>query len=381
MFMFTMKHKKSKQNKRLLGRISAAPTLLIAAILTLAVISAPLVRADQYEEQIKALNAQNAVHSTDITQLGAEAASLADAAAKLQAQINDLQAQINSNQAKSEDLRKQIVAAEEELAKQKKLLGENIKAMYLEGDISTIEMLASSKNLNEFVDKQQYRNAVKDKIKTTLDRITVLKLELKTQRETLEKQIADQQSMQAQLDGQRAEQNRLLRLNQQEQAALDQQIKANNNNIRELRRQQLIANARFIGGTPGTGPACGGGYPARWCEIPQDSTIDSWGMYNRECVSYTAFKVAASGRRMPYWGGIGNANQWDDNAREAGTSVDANPREGDVAQTDRGSYGHVMYVEYVYGDGTILISQYNAGLDGRYSEKRISAADLNFIHF
>jgi surface antigen len=104
-------------------------------------------------------------------------------------------------------------------------------------------------------------------------------------------------------------------------------------------------------------------------------------MYNRECVSYTAFKVAVSGRHMPYWGGYGNANQWDDNARASGIAVDGNPREGDVAQTDNGYYGHVMYVEYVYGDGTILISQYNVNLDGRYSEKRISAAGLNFIHF
>jgi surface antigen len=101
-------------------------------------------------------------------------------------------------------------------------------------------------------------------------------------------------------------------------------------------------------------------------------------MYNRECVSYTAFRVAASGRYVPW--GLGNANQWDDNARARGIPVDSNPRPGDVAISNAGAFGHAMYVESVSG-GTIFVSQYNAALDGRYSTKTISAAGLVFIHF
>jgi surface antigen len=104
-------------------------------------------------------------------------------------------------------------------------------------------------------------------------------------------------------------------------------------------------------------------------------------MYNRECVSYTAFRVAASGRYMPFWGGVGNANQWDDNARAIGIPVDSNPRAGDVAIKNSMPYGHAMYVESVNGNGTINISQYNAALDGRYSTNTISPSGLVFIHF
>jgi surface antigen len=104
-------------------------------------------------------------------------------------------------------------------------------------------------------------------------------------------------------------------------------------------------------------------------------------MYLRQCVSYTAWKVHASGRNMPYWGGFGNAKQWDDNAIAAGIPVDRNPQVGDVAVSNRGYYGHVMYVEAVHGDGTISISQYNASWDGTYSEARIPIGDLVFIHF
>jgi surface antigen len=127
-------------------------------------------------------------------------------------------------------------------------------------------------------------------------------------------------------------------------------------------------------------------YPNNWRSAPQDSMLDNWGMFNRECVSYTAWKVYESGRNMPYWGGSGNANQWPGDARAAGIPVDGNPKVGDVAIKPSGPYGHAMYVEHVYSDGSIYVSQYNAQLNGTYSEAIISASGvqaygLEFIHF
>lgn len=378
--LFMVKTKQKVKNKKTPIRQQFL-TLAAVAILAAGFFMTPLVLADQYDEQIKQIQAENSQKKATVSQLQIQANSYQGEIDRLQGQINAIQQQIRDNEAKRDDLQKQIEAAQAELERQKQLLGTNIKAMYVEGDISTLEMLASSKDLSEFLDKQQYRTSVQQKIKITLDKITVLKAQLREQKTQIEKLLADQQAMSQQLGATQAQQAGLLAYTQDQKNQFTAQIQANNANIKELRRQQLIANARFIGGAPGSGPACGGGYPARWCEIPQDSVIDSWGMWNRECVSYTAFKVYESGRHMPYWGGRGNANEWDNNAVADGIPMDGNPREGDVAQTNAGGLGHVMYVEYVYSDGTILISQYNAGLDGRYSEKRISAGGLNFIHF
>src|SRR3989344_2938460 len=188
---------------------------------------APLARADRFDDQIRDLNKDSAQKKQVQTQRGAEAATLNDTISKLQAQINELQAQINAYQAKIDDLQNQITVKERELAEQRRILGENIKTMYLEGEISTLEMLASSKDLSEFVDRQEYRNAVRDKVKKSVDNITELKHQLRAQKELNENLLKDKQNAQAQLDGQRAENNRLLSLNQNEQAALDQQIKSN----------------------------------------------------------------------------------------------------------------------------------------------------------
>lgn len=376
-----MKNQKIQKNIALKRVGGFASLVILTGVITASFIISPFARADQFDEKIRQLEAANSENRANVAQLEVQADSYQGEIERLQAEINALQEQIAANTAKRDDLQRQIEIAQAELDKQKVLLGESIKAMYVEGQITTLEMLASSKDLSEFLDKQQYRTTIQEKIKTTLDKINALKAQLKDQKTEVEKLLADQQAMNERLNASRAEQASMLAYTESQKSQFTAAIRANQSNIAELKRQQIIANARFIGGPAGSGPACGGDYPARWCEIPMDSVIDTWGMYNRECVSYTAFKVAQSGRHMPYWGGVGNANQWDDNARRAGIPVDGTPRVGSVAQSDAGYYGHVMYVEHVYGDGTILISQYNAGLDGRYSERRISAAGLNFIHF
>ena len=380
---------KQKKLDSLLKFIKSTPTLIITIVVASGSIIVPRVSADQFDAQITALQQANAVKQEAKSQLGSEAASLSDAMYKLQVQIDALQGQINTNKAKMDDLQNQITAAEAELAKQKVILGESIKAMYLEGQISTLEMLASSKDLSEFVDKQQYRTAVQAKIKTSVDSITELKVQLKEQKLKVEQTLKDLEILQARIDIQRSEQARLLSLNQSEQNALNAQIRQNSQAVAGLRAEQAAANARlFNGANIVLGTACdtanGDTYPSPWCSSYQDSMFDSWGMYNRECVSYTAWRVAESGRYMPPWGwqGLGNANQWDDNAIRQGIPVDSSPRAGDVAIKNSMPYGHAMYVESVNSNGTINISQYNYSLDGRFSlAYNVPANGLLFIHF
>jgi peptidoglycan DL-endopeptidase CwlO len=388
------KIKMNKNSNNILTSLRVATLVVMAGIFASGAYYVPVVRADRFQDQINALNAENGQKAEVQGQLGSEAASLGEAITKLQSEISGMQAKINDNEAKMAQLQEQIKAAEAELARQRVLLGETIKAMYLEGDITTVEMLATSKDLSDFFDKQQYRESVQNKIKTTLDKINQLKRDLNTQKETVSRILAEQKALQAQLSSQQAEKNRILSLNQAEQAGLESQIKANKAKMASLRAEQLAANNRAIssGAVKITSSgSCGGGYPnsdrGAWgdnygCNYPLDNTVDRWLMYNRECVSYTAWKVNASGRFMP--SGWGNANNWDNAARRAGYAVDGSPRPGDVAVAEAGGMyggvGHVMYVESVSG-GTIHVSQFNFGGPGKYSEMNVSASGLSFIHF
>lgn len=379
--MISLQMKTQKFAKRQIKTVlQGGLVLALVAVFVLSNSFTPAVQADRFDDQINALRAQNSGLSANAAALAVQAASYQDMVDKLQSQVNSLQVAINENVAEQQSLERQIVEAQAQLDEQKRLLGVNIRTMYLEGDISTLQMLAASKDLSEFLNKQQYRNAVQDKIKASLDKITALKKELKDKKEKVETIIASLQSQRAEVASRQAEQARLLAMTTEQKNALDSQIRGNNSQIGELRRQQAIENARFNLGSM-RGDPNNGGYPSVWANAPQDSMIDRWGMYNRECVSFTAWKVWNSGRNMPNWGGYGNANQWDDNARAMGIPVDYTPRVGDVAVSNAGTWGHVMYVEAIGDNGTIYISQYNASYTGQYSEGWRYTTGLVFIHF
>lgn len=381
--------RKQKYRTKLTNFSTRFTTLAIALVVLSAGALFSLVHADQFDQQIKELQQQNSQSQSAVNSLQEIASSYQDAINKLQAQIDALQAAIDANIAKQQDLQNQINAAQIELDREKKVLGEDIAIMYVEGQISTLEMLASSKDLSEFVDKRQYQATIRDKIKADLDRVTKLKLQLQEQKQQVEDLLKDQQSQQNQLATTQSEQNQLLSYNKDQQNQYNQQISANTSQIASLRRQQVILNGAYNIGNLHSDPGHGG-YPSEWHNAPQDSLIDYWGMYNRECVSYTAFKVhqdfmlGKNSRDMPYWGGIGNANQWDDNARAYGIPVDSNPTPGSIAVSNAGAYGHTMYVEQVStinGQPAIYISQYNGNWDGQYSEGWRYTTGLVFIHF
>ncbi|HSX35534.1 MAG TPA: CHAP domain-containing protein [Patescibacteria group bacterium] len=384
------KHRTNRVNWR---RLSGVPVLTLATFMTVSLSVMPMAKADQFDQQITQLQQQNASAKGAKSALAVQAASYQDAINQLQAQINQVQAQINDNLTKQEQLATEITANQVKLDNDRKSLGDIIKAMYVDGTPSTLEMLASSGNLSDFVDKEQYRGDVQNKITQTVNTINALQAQLKQQKDQVDALLIDQQAQQAQLDGSRAQQAALLSYNQQQQDSYNQQIKDNTSQIAKLRQQQILLN---LAGSSGIiyGGICGGGpggfpntYPSSLCNAGQDSIVDPWGLYNRECVSYVAWKEYEAGKYVPY--GLGNAGDWIYNVPQSW--IDSSPQIGDAAVRPANpnlyfgseqDVGHVMLVEGINGDGTIAISQYNANLNGQYSFVATkSTSGLVFIHF
>lgn len=141
---------------------------------------------------------------------------------------------------------------------------------------------------------------------------------------------------------------------------------------------------------PAPSPSVRDDYPFRTATT-NDS--DTWGFTKRQCVSFVAFRLAQRGQaidnRTQNWG---SALTWDEAAQRLGKAVTTRPTVGAIAQwnagessavysstgTRRGTftageYGHVGYVVAVYGDGTVLVEQYNLAGDRNYSAMRMSA--------
>ena len=74
-----------------------------------------MVRADSYDEQINALQAENQQHQNAVSDLASQATSYQDAINQLQAQISTIQSVISANEAKQAELQGQINANQIEL--------------------------------------------------------------------------------------------------------------------------------------------------------------------------------------------------------------------------------------------------------------------------
>lgn len=336
--------------------------------------------ADSFDDQIRALQQEVNSYQAQAGALRAQADTLQNQLNAITAEKNALQTQINLKEAELAQINENILKTEQRLENQKQLLGETLRAMYLESKVSPIEMVASSKSISDFIDKAEYRNRIRQQVQKNMADIKKTKEELARQKTDAERVLADQKAQRAQLAAKEQEQATLLAQTQGQEAAYQQLSRDRNTQIASLRAQQAAIN-RSAGGKVVPGDPGHGGYPNNWNNAPMDTLVDNWGMYNRECVSYTAYKVWASGRYMPYWGGRGNANQWDDNARAAGIATGSQPKVGAVAIDNNGYYGHAMYVEAVLGNGQIYVSQYNYGWGGEYSEMTRSASGLVYIYF
>jgi surface antigen len=351
-----------------------------------------MVMADSIQDQINSLTQQNSNTSNIVNGLQAQAASYQDAINILQQQIDGMQASIAANEAKQASIQQQIIQAQAQIVQEKSILADDITTMYVDGTPNTLEILATSKNLSDFVDKQEYRTTVQDKLQSTLNQIAQLQEQLQTEKSQVDQLISEEQSQQSQLASAQSQQASLLNYDQAQQASYNAQLAANRSQITALEAEQAAENAKLGSGLVASG-TCGGGYPNQtpspaggsWgCDEPQDNTIDNWGMYNRECVSYTAFKVAQTYGFMPDWGGSGNAIQWIGDAQAAGITTSHTPKVHSVAIWNVGPDGHAMWVEAVNPDGSIFVSQYNYSYNGTYSEMTVSAAQaatFTYLYF
>ncbi|HEX4774777.1 MAG TPA: CHAP domain-containing protein [Candidatus Saccharimonadales bacterium] len=366
--------------------------LMMLALASLASVGA-VVHADQYDSQIQALQNQNSQTQNTVSGLQAQAGSYQGAINILQGQISALQAALAANQAKQTDLQNQITDAQNKITEQKALMGEVIKAMYIDGQMSTIEELATSKNLSDYVDQEENRTAVQNKIDSLIQQIAALQVQLQQQKAQLDILVKTEQQQNDQLTQAQAQQQQMLAYNQGQQAAYNAQIASNQSQIASLRAAQAAANRRLdSSGQVITSGSCGGGYPATasgsygpWgCnyahtsdDVPGCSYQDSWGMCNRECVSYTAWMVYQTYGISTV--GFGNASDWPTSARRAGIPTGSTPKVGSVAILV-GGLGHAMWVVGVSGS-QIHVHSYNDGFDGNYYDHWVDASGLTYIYF
>lgn len=335
--------------------------------------------ADQYDDRIRALQADMNRYQAEANRLNAEKVTLANTLAQITNQKNAIQAQIDVNQAQHDKLIIEIADTEKQIKDNQDALGTTIADLYVDDTISPVEMLASSQNIGDFLDKQEYRNSVKDELGATIKKVKDLKVQLTTKKEEVTKVLGEQKIARDDLRAKESEQATILAQTQNDESRYQGMIATSQKEIDAARALQaaLRARANSNGGYKLVNSGSLGEYTSLWapnsCWMGGPGGWYSYGGANgnggdgqgygcRQCASYVAWKIAKETGHYYKWG---NGGMFAGAAVKAGyQNLGSSPQPGSIAVM-WGNPGHVAWVEAVSGN-QVFVSQYNWEINGQY---------------
>lgn len=356
-----------------------AAKLSVAAVAFLLVLAVPFIvvktaGADPYDAKIKAIQKEINSYQAQAKKYSKKADTLQRKLDGLTNEKNQIQAQINLNQAKYDKLKNQIAKTTQQIEDNRNALGEVIADLSVDGSISPFEMLASSKNIGDFLDKQAYQSSVRDQLRDKIDEINDLKDQLEAQKDEVKDVLANQRRARDTLAQKEAEQAELVSATRGKESTYQKLTKKSKAEKQRLMQEQAAAIAAASASNGGVAFVGGGdgGYPwnASNCTVGADALSrggangmggDGWGYGCRQCASYVAWKVGQRTGTIPTH--LGNANQFPGNLSHRPQGGVA--KKNSIGVIMAGTYGHVVWVETnPDANGFITVSQYNANYTG-----------------
>lgn len=365
--------------------------VLLGAIGSISYFQSLPVSADQYDDKIRTLQANMEQYQAEADRLNAQATTLANTLAQLSNDKKALEAQVAITQAQYDKLVVQIADTEKQISDNKDALGTTLADLYVDDDISPLEMLASSKNLGDFLNKQEYRNSIKDQLSATIKKVKALKDQLTQQKADVADVLAKQKQARDEVAAKEAEQANLLAKTKNDEATYQRLISDSSVQIAAAKAAQAairnksnstggytLVDSGLLNAYPWNSSNCPmlgylstGGVGYSYAGRPPYDGQDGWGYGCRQCVSYVAWRIAKETHSASIPSGLGNGGSAAYNAatKYHYQNLGSTPQPGSVASLWGTSYppysnesnpGHTAWVEDVSADGSkVLVSQYN----------------------
>ena len=316
--------------------------------------------------------------------------------AELSAEIATKEYEIAESEARIEDLTVEIRIAEAKLTNQQDALAELLVNMHFSSGSEPIKILAGARSISDLAEKASRDTVAKEQISAVAEEVKNTKEALEANKSEIEEVLARQQAAREEMVAKKSEQEALVRKYENDVEAYNQMAKQAAQERQKAIQDWQEANPEYF-----TGSAYAGDNTYPWqgdCPHKQDwytTYVENRpvGGYVCECVSYAGWKA------YEYYGYIvawGNANTWDDYARNDGrvSAVNHTPAPNTIGQADGGPWGHVFWVESVNSDGSINVTEYNNAYAtqlysgvyryGDFGARTIpawEAGQYNYIHF
>lgn len=332
------------------------------------------------EEEKKTSEAMSSKAKENATLLAAEIETL-------EKEIAEIETHIAENQKVAETLAGEIAETSKKLLGQQEALAKLLVDIHFEEKADTISILAGSKNLSDFSEKQARAEAVKAQISLSANAVKKTKEELENKKAQVDQIIADAEAQSAQIAANRAKQESMKAQYEEDAETFDEKARA---------AQKIMAEeiAKEIAKNNATGRVVASGtnsYPYQ-NRCPQENWYFTgrfyygYGGYICECTSYAGYKAYEYyGVQISSWG---NAKYWGNSALAHGYTYDSTPEAHTIGFSTAGVYGHVVWIETVNSDGTVDLSEYNnsySSVSGSIADfgyrSHVPASSYRYIHF
>ena len=323
---------------RLSAAVLAALTLLFSVPAVMPASAASLSQLQQQQQQLKQKKAQVDSQISSLKNDKAKKQQYKDALTTqintVQQQIDNLNDQINGLNADITDKENQIAQKQKDIDDNVDKLKERLRAIYLTGDASTLEIILNAKSVMDLADKTEMLQAITqhdtDLINTISDQMKSVqeqKEEIEKNRDTVSSSKKELDEKQTELSGYVNEVNQALAEISQDQSAAEAQSRAIAKQEDETAKAVDDWYAQYYAsqgsGTSGSGgyvstgnfmwpvPSCTSitsGFGYRWGSLHKGIDISRSGIYGAAIVAADSGKViqAGFGNYGTGYGGYGN---------------------------------------------------------------------------
>ena len=192
--------------------------------------------------------------------LSQQANTLSNRLAFINAEVDQLNLKIKSTKVEIRTLRLELIRTQKELARQKAILGENLRTLYIEGNITTLDLILASEEFADFIAQQEYLTSLKNSVQSSADEVQQLKEKILANKKQKEKVLSRQETAKQELVYKQREQRKLLADTRENEAVY--QAKQNDIEKRRQAAEDALNDylASLVGGKVNLGPIKEGEY-------------------------------------------------------------------------------------------------------------------------
>ncbi|MDO4752744.1 MAG: CHAP domain-containing protein [Candidatus Saccharibacteria bacterium] len=379
----------TRKNKNSYKRIFGYSFIMtLVALLTIFTVKTSAYNCKPGDTECEAAKANMQQNQAAANEFSNKADSVAGVIDQLNSEIGSLNGEIAASENKIKELKVQITETEQKLSETQAALAEMLVNMHFSGDSEPITILAGSKSISDYAEKQAREDVAKQEITAASERVKTMREELQAKKDEAEQTLESLEGKRTLVASKRETQKSLMaeyEKNADEASALasywEEQLKA----LAWTPPSNSVGNGSRSWGANNT-------YPYRY-NCPQDNVrYSAYGGAVCQCTSYASYKAQERWGIVNTWGGHAynyvNAVGYTVPSTGIRTYVDKNPAPNTIAIQLGGSYGHVMWVESVNANGSINVTEYNVNwpsigcyLGDFCSRNNVGSAGTWFLHF